>query len=87
MLPAYRVLETRQHVFGKANVCSLVPIILQAYVAEVREESGSAIPVKTKLPIHPCACVRHRTWSGCNHALMLRSGEDAVSVRIFIEDG
>ena len=67
-VPHYRVCRGF-HYFGEANVRSLAPIILQAQASVVRRRRGGN---------------RHRSWAGCRHALVLRTGLRDAEVARFI---
>ena len=74
--------KNRMQLLGKARVQDLVPIILQAYVAEMRKRATRLLAPRYGFYVH--AGVGHRTWHGCRHALMLMSGCNLKTVDCFM---
>ena len=51
-----------QDTFRSVDVRALAPYILQAYVDDAREAHGRTSPL------------RYRSWEGCFHAIVLKTG-------------
>ena len=89
VMPAYRVETTRQHMLGRADVRKLVPLMLQAHVAQVRKRVVEPFRVARAAIDHPHPWLppfgQHiRTWHGCRHSMMLLSGKTSLSVQLFV---